>query len=79
MSTTRIFTMPSGGIIGTVEGGEVRLSDTFSRYLGGFEDVSGRVSENVALLSGDTTAATMSAKIDAIITAMIAAKLMKAS
>ena len=69
MSTTRIFTMPSGGIIGTVEGGEVRLSDTFSRFLGGLEDVSGRVSAYV-----DPSTATAAS----IVNALIAAKLMKA-
>lgn len=79
MSSTRIFKMPTGGVIGTVsKEGEVQLSDAFFRFFGGLEDVSGRVSENIALLAGDTTAATMSAKIDELITALIASKQMKA-
>lgn len=71
MSTTRIFTMPSGGVIGTVaQNGEVQLSDAFFKYFGGLEDVSGRVAAYV-----DPSTATAAD----IVNALIAAKLMKAS
>ncbi len=69
MSTTRIFIMPSGGIIGTVsKEGQVQLNDPFFKYFGGIEDTSGRVADYVNPSTG--TAAQ-------IINALIAAKLMK--
>lgn len=70
MSTTRIFTMPTGGIIGTVnKDGQVQLDDISFRYFGGLQDVSGRVADYVD--PGTASAAD-------IVNALIAAKLMKA-
>ena len=69
MSTTRMFSMPTTPVIGTVEGGNVSLNDEFFKYIGGIEDVSGRVSAYV-----DPATATAAS----IVNALIAAKLMKA-
>jgi hypothetical protein len=70
MSTTRKFVMPTGGIIGRVDGqGNVILNEAFVKYLGGIEDVSGRVSATL-----DPTTATAAD----IVNAMLAANQMKA-
>jgi hypothetical protein len=69
MSTTRIFIMPSGPI-GTVgEDGSIQLNEPFFKYIGGIEDVTGRVADYV-----DPSTATAAQ----IVNALIAAKLMKA-
>jgi hypothetical protein len=68
MSSTRIYTMPTGGLIGTVSGNEVQLNDGFFKYLGGLQDVSGRVAAYV-----DPSTATTAD----VVNALIAAKLMQ--
>jgi hypothetical protein len=70
MSTTRQFRKPDTAVIGkTNKDGEVLLNEGYSGFLGGLEDVSGRVSAYV-----DPSTATVST----LIAALIAAKLMKA-
>lgn len=76
----RKYTMPSTPKIGRAgEDGGVELNEGYQAYFGAIEDLSQRISGNVAPLAGVTTAATMSAKIDALIAALIAGDVMKAS
>ena len=71
MSTTRQFIMPNGSEIGTADkDGAVRLNDAFFKYVGGIEDVTGRVADTL-----DPATATVAD----VVNALIAAKLMKAS
>lgn len=67
--TTRKFIMPATSEIGnSTKDGKVQLSEGFQKYLGGLEDVSGRVAEHVA----DVPTATQ------LRDALVAAGLMKA-
>jgi hypothetical protein len=67
--TTRKFSMPASPEIGAVSrDGKVQLNERFQKYLGGLEDVSGRVADFVS----DTPTATQ------LRDALIAAGLMKA-